>query len=54
MRHTSRWYCEQADREGRDPFEIPRAGGGAKITVRPLSWPIDMGTIQGTTFVMIA
>jgi len=59
MRHTPVMiFVNKLDREGRDPFEIlDELEEELQITVRPLSWPIDMGgAIQGgcTTFTAIA
>lgn len=45
MRHTPVMiFVNKLDREGRDPFEIlDELEEELKISVRPLSWPIDMG-----------
>ena len=45
MRHTPVIiFVNKLDREGRDPFEIlDELEEELKISVRPLSWPIDMG-----------
>src|SRR5690554_3247212 len=45
MRHTPVMiFVNKLDREGRDPFDIlDELEEELKISVRPLSWPIDMG-----------
>ncbi len=45
MRHTPVMiFVNKLDREGRDPFEIlDELEAELQISVRPLSWPIDMG-----------
>ena len=45
MRHTPVMiFVNKLDREGRDPFEIlDELEAELKVSVRPLSWPIDMG-----------
>ncbi|WP_298649556.1 peptide chain release factor 3 [uncultured Proteiniphilum sp.] len=45
MRHTPVMiFVNKLDREGRDPFEIlDELEEELKVSVRPLSWPIDMG-----------